>query len=182
MEFGISNLNRNDDATGGVASEPFGESIEDIIARGAAAASASEPESAPEPGDVLITDKPKRGRKKKPLPDEAAAAQAAAELEVFFTPEGIGTVFTNGLTAFYVACGAPPLTPEEQPMLASVFAKWAKFRLPASASRYQPDLLLAACLAMATLPRMQPIAKTTVPFWRRVFGVFRRKKATPGNG
>jgi hypothetical protein len=177
-ELGISNLNRNDEST---ASGDFG-SIEDIIARGAVSASATESETAPDPGDVQFVDKPKRGRKTKAQREaEEAEAAAAAELEVFFSPQGIGAVWTNGINAFYVACGAEPLTAPEADMHAKAFATWARYRLPANASKYQPDLLLAATLAMTTLPRMQPIAKTTVPFWRRVVAKFRRRKVTPGN-
>lgn len=184
-EFEIPNSIRNDEST---ASGESG-SIEDIIARGASA-SVSEPVTAPDPGDVTFGDKPRRGRKTKAeRAAEEAEAQAAAELEVFFSPQGIGAVWTNGINAFYVACGADPLTMPEADMHAKAFAAWARYRLPASASKYQPDLLLAATLAMTTLPRMQPIARTTVPLWRRAFGTLRRvvgklfgwRKVTPGN-
>ncbi len=179
MELPISNLIENSESS---ASAP--ESIEDIIARGAA--TATDTVTAPETGDVLITEAPKRrGRKtKEEKAAEDAAAQAKAELDVFFSPQGIGAVWTNGLNAFYVACGAEPLKTEEAEMHARVFATWAKYRLPARASEYQPDLLLAATFAMTTLPRMQPIARTTAPFWKRVTArigsIVRRKKVKPG--
>jgi len=186
MQFRILNLSENSETFASTATDtsPQVDSIEDIIARGAA--SATETETAPEPSDVLITETPKRrGRKTKAEKEaEEAAAQAKAELDVFFSPQGIGAVWTNGLNAFYVACGAESLKLEEAEMHARVFATWARYRLPASASQYQPDLLLAATFAMTTLPRMQPIARTTAPLWRRVVArvgsVIRRKKAQPG--
>lgn len=177
-QFEIPNSNRNDDSSAGTATD----SIEDIIARGAVAASAAETETAPEPSDVTFTERPKRGRKTKAEREaEEAAAARQQELDVFFSPQGIGAVWTNGLNAFYVSCGAEPLKQEEAEMHARVFATWARFRLPAESSKYQPDLLLAATFAMTTLPRMQPIATKTAPFWKRVASKFRRKKPTPGN-
>lgn len=154
------------------------ESVIDIIARGAEQAAATVTEPAPEAvaaAEGITLTEPRRRRKGRPrkapepTEEELQAQAQAAELDAFFSEQGIGTVFTNGLNAFYLSCGAVQLTPEEQPMMARVFAQWARFRLPSGASSYQPDILLCACLMMTTLPRMQPIANTTAPFWRRFF-------------
>lgn len=163
------------------------ESVADIIARGAQdAVTESGTGAAPgsETGDGLtLTDKPKRRRRKGVVTSEQEQQQEqlAKELEVFFTPEGIGKVFTNGLDAFFTSCGAVPLTPEEQPALAATFALWTKYRMPASAGSYQPDLLLGALVSMAVFNRAQPIAEATAPFWRRALtklaAPFRRRNA-----
>ena len=177
MEKNILDLNEIPQSDSGTP-----ESIEDIIARGAATALESEPVTEPEAGSEIEITEPRRRRayrrrgKKELTAEEQQAEQAAADLDAFFSPDGIGAVFTNGLNAFYLSCGAAPLTEQEQPMLARVFAQWARYRLPARASAYQPDILLVATVSMATLPRLKPIAEKTAPWWRRLFAKLRRKK------
>lgn len=173
-------MDLNENPQSGSAASP---SIEDVIARGAASALEAEPGTAPESGsDLEITEprkrRPYKRRAKKdaePTPEELAQQEAAAELEAFFSPEGIGAVFVAGLDACYLSLGAHALTPEERPMLARVFAQWARYRLPARASAYQPDILLAATVGMATVVRIKPIAEKTAPWWRRLFDKIRPK-------
>jgi hypothetical protein len=189
VEKDILDLNRNS-PSGDAAPPP--DTVEDVIARGAMAATGPVTGTAPGTGDgapLELTDpKPKRKytRKRKAgepelTPEQQAQQEAAAELAAFFSPEMIGTVFTNGVNAFYKACSAPVLEPAEQDMLARVFANWAQYRLPSSASAYQPDILLVASIGMLTLTRIKPIAETTAPWWRRMWDKARRKKATPGH-
>jgi hypothetical protein len=178
----LSTLSGNSEGGNGGA-RAGGDSVEDVIARGAAAAIEAEPGAEPAteagagPGGVTFTEpgtkrrrytKRNSRRPAEPSPEEVQQQEAARELEAFFSPEGIGTVFTTGLDAFYVSCGAPRMADGERDMLAKVFAQWAKYRLPAGASQYQPDILLVATVGMVTLPRIQPIAEKTAPWWRRV--------------
>lgn len=175
-------LDLNDNSQSADSGAP---TIEDVIARGAASALEAEPGPATAPESGLEITEPRRRRKytrrskKEPSPEELQAQQAAEELAAFFSPEGIGAVFTSGMDACYAALGAPPLTDAERPMLARVFAQWATYRLPASASAYQPDILLVATVGMATLTRIKPIAETTAPWWRRMWDKVRRRPKVP---
>jgi hypothetical protein len=144
--------------------------VAEIMEGAADTVSVPEPGPMPEPGFPVEEGKRKRGRpRKNPEPPN--------ELEAFFSPEGIGRVWVTGLNAFYMMCEAPTLSPQEEALHKASFAKVVKKWLPAESAQYQPELLLLACVAMSTLPRMNPIAKKTAPFWRRVYDRMRRKKS-----
>jgi hypothetical protein len=99
-----------------------------------------------------------------------------SDLAKLYTPGGIGRVVTNALDAFYKLCGAPPLDDEDTETTRKIVAEYFKARMPKEASAYQPELMLAIQLAVLTLPRVQPIAAKTAPFWRRMWDKIRRKK------
>lgn len=161
--------------------EPTQDDIADILARGADEViadkqSAAQP-TAQHPGLESALPK-KRGRpRKNPLPGEPGAVNNS-ELDALFSPDAIGAIWVNGWNAFYSFCGAEQLTGDEAKMHKKVFANWCKHRLPTASSEYQPDILLAATVAMSMLPRMKPIAETTAPWWKRAFQrVFKRKES-----
>ena len=178
----ILNLNENDDTPSDTPAQP--QSVEDIIARGAAAAveadnaTASDPVTVPEVGTLPGGEKPRRKYTRRKKSDEPELTpeeeQRKRDLDAFFSAAGIGGVFANGIDAFYRSCAAPPVSEEERALLANSFAAWARARMPAESAEYQPELLLGAALAMTTLPRMQPIATKTAPAWRRAFARLKR--------
>lgn len=122
-------------------------------------------ESAPnfEFPDFTLFDAPAKKGKKTLGPDDKE------ELAEFFTQDGIGSIVARGFDAFFTACGADKMSQAEHNNMAKVTAYYFRARLPKEAGAYQPELLLAATVAMAVLPRMGPIAETTAPFWSRVW-------------
>lgn len=85
-----------------------------------------------------------------------------------FTPDSIGRVFTTGLNSFYLACEAAPLSEEEDQTLRKMFAYYMQARMPESAGRYQPELLLVAAIGASLVPRLPQVAPRTAPLFSRV--------------
>lgn len=142
-------------------------------------------ESAPNIGpgaapDLSVSDANgvKGKRRGRPRKVDAQTAQVEAAMANFFSPDGIGALWVQGWDAFFNVCGAEPLAAEMKGFHAAVFATWAKHRLPQTPDKYQPDMMLLASVGMMALPRLQPIAKTTAPMWKRagtgVVSLFRK--------
>jgi hypothetical protein len=90
------------------------------------------------------------------------------ELAEFFTEDGIGAIVARGFDAFFSACDAEKMSQAESKNMAKVTAYYCRARFPKSAGAYQPEILLAATIFAAVLPRIQPIAEKTAPFWARL--------------
>jgi hypothetical protein len=122
-------------------------------------------------GVLDLTDpKPrKRGRPKR------SAEPELAKMDALFSPAGLGKLWVNAWNGIYGACGAEKLSPEEEKSQADIFAYWCKMRFPNTPEKYQPDILLAASLALSILPRLGPISKATAPWWKRMWARIRRK-------
>lgn len=122
--------------------------------------------------DFSLFDAPRKPGKKALGPDDKE------ELAEFFTQDGIGGIVARGFDAFFVTCGAEPMTQKESNNMAKVVAYYFRARLPKEAGAYQPELLLAATIGFAVFPRLGPITEKTGPFWRRAWdklkSVFRR--------
>jgi hypothetical protein len=120
-------------------------------------------------------------RRGRPRKQDKQNEQVAAAMANFFSPEGIGVLWVNAWNGFYAVCGAEKLAAEQESFHATVFANWAKHRLPQTPEKYQPDMMLLASIAMMNLPRMAPIAKTTAPIWKR-FGSWISERARKISG
>jgi hypothetical protein len=101
------------------------------------------------------------------------------DMKAMFTPDSVGRIFTTGIDAFYRACEAPALTPEEDQTLRTVFAYYLQVRMPKDAAKYQPEILLVGMLATTLFPRLPQVAPATAPLFTRIWNFlsapFRKK-------
>lgn len=116
----------------------------------------------------------KRGRpRKNPLAADAAAAIPKTSGEVamsaMLNPEYIGRIWTTGLNTFYRFCDAEQMNASEEVLHREAFTAVCRHYFPKSAEGIHPVAMLAAVTAMSTLPRLNPIAEKSAPFWKRAF-------------
>lgn len=126
-----------------------------------------EPAAGPVSGASIETESEAPKRRGRPRKADKAQESVDAAMANFFSPDGIGRLWVDGWDAFFHFCGAAQLDTDSKAFHASVFATWAKHRLPQTPEKYQPDMMLLASIGMMALPRMQPIAVKTAPMWKR---------------
>lgn len=130
----------------------------------------------PQGGDVIdLTDGAGSKPKRRGRPPKDGAVKADDKLKLF-SEEGVGKLWVNSLNGLFGVCGAEKLSPDEAKQQSQIFAHWCKSRFPDTSDKYQPDILLAASLLFAIAPRIGPIAKTTAPWWKKLYLKMRGRK------
>lgn len=112
-------------------------------------------------------------------PRRTMGVEVEPDMKAMFTPDSVGRIFTTGIDAFYRACEAPTLSPEEDQLLRTTFAYYMQMRMPKDAAKYQPEILLIGMLATTLFPRLPQVAPATAPLFTRIWfflsAPFRRK-------
>lgn len=141
------------------------------------------PQAAPQAPPFAEAGAPKRKHRRKGAHD-FGGPEVPPDLRELYTPETVGRAFAGLIDATYRLAGAETLTPDERASVAGAFAYYCQRRAPADLGRFQPELVLGLAILATVPPRMERVVEVTVPWWRKLFGLFRRSKierAEPGD-
>lgn len=146
-----------------------------------APAGASAPTEPPTPAAVPGLDAPPRPRKRRRAPGELGAAPGVTpDLVELYRPDTVGRAWCGLLDSLYRLCGAAELTADERKNNEAAFAHYLQARAPKSLGRFEPEFVLFMAVAATVPPRIEPVAKASVPFWKKLGGLFRRKPKEEG--